>query len=217
LVFPFGLTKDATWEPRRQAWTCRFLVPRDTPDGVYDVKVAVRMSDHRRAERSEASCLRGCAAEDARPDKIEWLAMHYVVDTTAPLVKLQVKGRARPGRTVEIVARQIITEAELKTSRKKIKAYINPDIKSIVAIGPDGKPITFNEDIVGKWHALYTIPASAHGPLSLKFRVVDVADNAREMTATISTGLPLGTASREAPRLARLGSPMVPDTRLGSR
>src|SRR5678815_3310035 len=123
----------ARWEPRRQAWTCRFLVPRDTPDGVYDVKVAVKLGD-----------------------RVEWFTLQYVVDTTAPLVKLQVKGRPRPGRTVELLARQIITEAELKTQKKRLKAVIRPDIKSIVALGPDGKSVTFNEDILGRWHGLYT-------------------------------------------------------------
>ncbi len=189
LVFPFGLTKEARWEPRRQAWTCRFLVPRETPDGVYDVKVAVKL-DERRGERSEPSCLRGgCAAVDAR-SVIQWLSLQYVVDTTAPLVKLQVTGRARPGRTVELVARQIITEAEVKTQKGKRgpKAYVNPDIKSIVAVGPDGKIVTFNEDLTGRWRADYRIPVAAHGLLALKLRVVDVADNAREMTTVIVVG-----------------------------
>jgi Ca-activated chloride channel family protein len=174
LVFPFGLTKDARWESRRQAWTCRFLVPRDTPDGVYDVKVAVALSD-----------------------RVEWLALKYVVDTTAPLVKLQVKGRPRPGATVELVARQIITEAELRTQKggRRGKAFINPDIKSIVATGPDGKLFSFTEDKVGRWHATYRIAADAHGPVALKLRVVDVADNAREVAMALA----------------------VPDLRLGSR
>jgi Ca-activated chloride channel family protein len=174
LVFPFGLTKEARWEPRKQAWTCRFLVPRDTADGVYQVRVAVRLDE-----------------------RVEWLTLPYVVDTTAPIVKLQVKGRTRPGRTVELVARQVITEAELKTQKGKRgpRATINPDIKSITALGPDGAAVTFNEDIVGHWHGLYTIPAAAHGPLKLKLRIVDVADNAREMSAELQ----------------------VADTRVGSR
>jgi Ca-activated chloride channel homolog len=174
LVFPFGLTKQARWEPRRQAWTCRFLVPRDTPDGVYGVKVAVELKG-----------------------RVEWLALKYVVDTTAPLVKLQVKGRPRPGATVELVARQIITEAELRTQKggRRGKAFINPDIKSIVAAGPDGKLISFTEDRVGRWHASYRIAADAHGPVALKLRVVDIADNAREVAMSLE----------------------VPDTRLGSR
>jgi Ca-activated chloride channel family protein len=172
LVFPFGLTKPARWEPRRQAWTCRFLVPRDTPDGVYDVKVAVK-----------------------RAGTVDWITLQYVVDTTAPLVKLQVKGRARPGRTVELIARQVITEAELKTQKhKRLKAFINPDIKSITALAPDGTIVVFNEDIVGRWHGLYTIPVAAH-TVALKLRVVDVADNARESETRIE----------------------IADTRLGSR
>jgi hypothetical protein len=164
VVFPFGLTKEASWEARRGTWTCRFLVPRDTPDGVYDVQVVVRLAD-----------------------RVERLAMKYVVDTTAPVVKVAVKGRARPGRTVELVARQVITDAELRTARGEVKSVsqIRPDLKALTALGPDGQMVTFNEDATGRWHATYRIPADAKGPLALRVRAVDVADNAREQLARV--------------------------------
>ncbi len=165
LIFPFGLTRPATWEARRQAWTCRFLVPRDAADGVYDVKVAVTLADR----------------------SVEWFTLKYAVDTTAPLVKLEVKGHARPGRTVELVARQVITQAELKTQFGvvKSKADVRPDLKSLIAIGPDGTVVKFQEDRVGRWHATWRVAADAHGRIALKLRATDVADNARELAAGI--------------------------------
>jgi hypothetical protein len=120
-------------------------------------------------------------------DRVESWALKYVVDTTAPVVKLEVRGVARPGRTVELVARQVITDAEVRTQKGVVRsrAQVRPDIKSIHALGPDGQLVTFNEDIVGRWHATYRIPATAAGPLALKVRVVDIADNARELAARI--------------------------------
>jgi hypothetical protein len=139
-------------------------VPRDTADGVYEVKVAVRLTD-----------------------RVEWLTLQYVVDTAAPQVSLQVKGRARPGSRIELVATQRITAAELKTQKGKRgpKAVIRPDIKTLHALTPDGKILSFSEDRLGRWRAAYTIPATAHGPIALKLRVVDIADNAREESAQI--------------------------------
>src|SRR5581483_2915024 len=146
LIFPFGLTKSAEWEPKRAAWTCRFLVPRDTPDGAYSVRVLVTLAD----------------------GSLERLALDYVVDTTAPIVKVAVKGKARPGRTVELIARQVITEAEVRTQtgRARGKAEVRPDVKYLFAVGPDGKTVSFTEDNAGRWHATYRIPAAAHGRLA---------------------------------------------------
>jgi len=43
--FPFGLIKDLTWDPKREVWRGRFLVPAGIPDGVYTVLVAVELED----------------------------------------------------------------------------------------------------------------------------------------------------------------------------
>jgi uncharacterized protein YegL len=175
LLFPFGLIKSARWEPARTAWTCRFLVPRDTPDGAYDVKVAVTLAD----------------------GAVEWLALKYVVDTSAPIVKLELKGRAQPGRSVELIARQVITDAEVRTDlgEPRSKAEVRPDLKSLVALTPDGKQLRFEEDRTGRWHATWRVPPDTHGRVQVRLRAVDVADNAREQLAAVD----------------------VEDTRVGSR
>ena len=37
VVFPFGESKVARYEPEIGAWTARFLVSQDTPDGTYQI------------------------------------------------------------------------------------------------------------------------------------------------------------------------------------
>jgi Ca-activated chloride channel family protein len=39
--FPFGLVEDLEWDPAREMWTTRFLVPKGVQDGRYDVKIVV--------------------------------------------------------------------------------------------------------------------------------------------------------------------------------
>src|SRR5262249_219675 len=47
VVFPFGETKVASYEPELGAWTVRFLIDAGTPDGTYDVAVRVTHRDGR--------------------------------------------------------------------------------------------------------------------------------------------------------------------------
>jgi Ca-activated chloride channel family protein len=39
--FPFGLEKDLSYDPATRRWRVRFLVPKETPDGEYEVPVLV--------------------------------------------------------------------------------------------------------------------------------------------------------------------------------
>lgn len=68
VVFPFGETKLAVWDDDTNAWMVRFLIDKDTPDGVYQARVTVTHSDGR----------------------VELLTLPYTVDTQAPAVQLSV-------------------------------------------------------------------------------------------------------------------------------
>jgi hypothetical protein len=85
------------------------------------------------------------------------------------------------------VARQVITLAEVRTQKGRVhsKAEVRPDVKYLIAVGPDGKTASFTEDFAGRWHATYRIPAAAHGPVEIRVRAVDVADNASEQVAKV--------------------------------
>jgi hypothetical protein len=88
VVFPFGETKVARYEADIKAWTVRFLVAQDTPDGTYQITVRITHRDGR----------------------VEVLRLSYVVDTRAPTVRISVRKR---GRGYFINARQIVTRHEL--------------------------------------------------------------------------------------------------------
>ena len=66
VVFPFGETKLAVWDDETNAWMVRFLIDKDTPDGVYQARVTITHADGR----------------------IEVLSLPYTVDTQAPAVQL---------------------------------------------------------------------------------------------------------------------------------
>jgi hypothetical protein len=62
VVFPFGETKLAIYEPELGAWTVRFLIDKDTPDGTYTVLVRITLAD----------------------GQVRTLTLPYTVDTSAP-------------------------------------------------------------------------------------------------------------------------------------
>lgn len=53
-LFPFGLVQDLTFDAFTERWTTRFLVPKDVPDGTYEVPVLVTLADGR-VEATSAS------------------------------------------------------------------------------------------------------------------------------------------------------------------
>jgi hypothetical protein len=84
VTFPFGETKLAAWDEDTNAWMVRFLIDKDTPDGVYTANVTITHADGR----------------------IEVLSLPYTVDTKAPAVQLSF---ARVATGYRIKANQITT------------------------------------------------------------------------------------------------------------
>ena len=70
------------------------MLPRDAEEGTYPIEVLVTLAD----------------------GATEQLTVHYTVDQSAPQIALEVSGEARPGGTVTLRARQVITEADLAGS-----------------------------------------------------------------------------------------------------
>jgi Ca-activated chloride channel family protein len=60
--FPFGLEKELRFDPDKNNWRVRFLVPKDTPDGSYEVPVLIVHRDGRE----------------------EWVTGRYVIDSEEP-------------------------------------------------------------------------------------------------------------------------------------
>lgn len=78
--FPFGLVKRLSWDAQRGHWSVRFLVPRDVPDGIYVIRVAITHRDGR----------------------IEWKEVEYIIDGTAPEFVASVPSSARPGELLPL-------------------------------------------------------------------------------------------------------------------
>lgn len=60
--FPFGLVQDLSWDESKETWTTRFLVPKSTPDGTYDVMVTIVRKD----------------------GQVELATTHYTIDADEP-------------------------------------------------------------------------------------------------------------------------------------
>jgi hypothetical protein len=85
VVFPFGETKLAHYEPDLGLWTVRFLIDQDTAEGSYQVTARVTHADGR----------------------LELLSLPYQVDTRGPRLKLSVSRHPRDPQTLIIEARQL--------------------------------------------------------------------------------------------------------------
>jgi len=51
LIFPTGQVKACVHDPRSGQWVASFLIPEDTPDGIYRIRVLITTSDGRQALR----------------------------------------------------------------------------------------------------------------------------------------------------------------------
>jgi Ca-activated chloride channel family protein len=78
--FPFGLVKRLQYDSIRKHWSARFLVPRDVPDGLYEIRVNV-----------------------VRRDGVsEWKSVSYYIDSTAPEFETEIPESAAAGCEIPI-------------------------------------------------------------------------------------------------------------------
>jgi Vault protein inter-alpha-trypsin domain/von Willebrand factor type A domain len=118
VVFPFGETKAAAFERDDDgdsgAWVARFLVDRHTPDGTYEILVRITRRD----------------------GSVEILKLPYVVDTQAPVVRVDV---VRAGRGYRL---HVTQQGADDASRVEVRT-------------PDGQVISLThvrlEDFAGTW------------------------------------------------------------------
>ncbi len=78
--FPFGLVKQLRYDTVRRHWSARFLVPRDVPDGLYEIRVHIARRDGRS----------------------EWKSVNYYIDSTAPEFEAEVPESAAPGCEIPV-------------------------------------------------------------------------------------------------------------------
>jgi Ca-activated chloride channel family protein len=164
-VFPFGVTKSARYEAALDLWTVRFLIPRDTADGSYWVRLLVT----------------------TKAGKLKSYRVAYTVDTAAPTVKLSVDGPIIPGATITLSAQQVITEAELRQSpvyrrnperTRRLFAQMMADTRQVEIRLPSGKLLSLTQEKPGLWTTRWRVPLDIGlGSQTLKIIATDVAGN----------------------------------------
>lgn len=169
VVFPFGETKTATFEPDERSgdgrgfWVARFLVDQRTPDGTYEIVVRITHKDGR----------------------VEILKLPYVVDTMRPTFDVSVtpkKGggfeiRAKQRLTAEEVEAQAPTRLGSIDQRRQRYAHILTDAKRVEVRTPDGQTLSLVHvrlgEFVGTWIPNGTVAAGT----KLRLVAVDRALN----------------------------------------
>jgi Mg-chelatase subunit ChlD len=175
LVFPFGETKVATYEAGSiNAWTVRFLIDKDTPDGTYEVLVRITHKD----------------------GAVEVLKLPYVVDTKKPTVDVSIKpAPGKPG-TYEIRATQIITMAEIQAAAPNVRgtldelrkryAQVLTDALRVEVRLPNGAVLPLTAVRLGEFRGYWTPDAPLAGPVTLHVVAIDRAMNQNAFDAALS-------------------------------
>ncbi|MEO7096288.1 MAG: VIT and VWA domain-containing protein, partial [Polyangiales bacterium] len=145
VVLPFGETKLARWEDELSAWTVRFLVDKDTPDGTYEILVRITHHD----------------------GSLEVQKLTYVVDTTKPTVLLSLRAKKGEPGSYEVLATQVITKAELESTipdelrgpsladDKKKFAHVLTDTKRVEVRMPDGQQLVLTAIRLGEYRGTW--------------------------------------------------------------
>ena len=175
VVFPFGESKVAAFEGGAiNAWTVRFLIDKDTPDGTYLVKVRITHKD----------------------GGLEVLQLPYVVDTKKPTVNVSLT--AVPGKlgTYEIRATQTITLAEIQAANPGVRgetgelrkryAKILTDALRVEVRLPDGTTMPLTAIRLGEFRGFWKPEAPLTGPVVLHVVAVDRAMNQNESDMTLA-------------------------------
>ena len=163
VLLPFGETLAAVWEPEIDRWSARFLVPGDAEEGSYPIEIAITHADGR----------------------LERARLWYTVDASAAMLEIETLGDVRPGATITLRARQIVTDADLaQVGRdrgwltderaqllqdvRRVEARVGDEVVDLATSGP------------GTWEARVTVPEDVGEVFELVLVVVDLAANVRE-------------------------------------
>jgi len=162
VVLPFGETLAAVWEADLGLWTARFLVPSDADEGTHPIEIVITTATGVQ-ERHRA-----------------W----YTVDSSAPQVRIEVVGEARPGAEVTVRATQILTEADLAQAGMRSNAELTEsriqilsDARRVEVTDPAGQVLYLHVAGPGVWEGQWRIPPDAAGTQHLTVHVIDVAAN----------------------------------------
>jgi len=170
VVFPFGETQVARWDPTTQTWIVRFLIEANVEPGIYEVDVRVTLAD----------------------GSVESRKAKYTVDTRAPTLQLRLQ--AMQGGAYYMRAKQIVTPDDRERERMggvdtSLPATIDPDsfdAARVEAQMPDGQTIVLTRHtegvFVGKWRPT----SNVEWPAEIELVAIDRALNAARIVQTVS-------------------------------
>ena len=161
--------KQARWSEDDGLWIARFLVPADTRDGTYPVRVEIAHADGRK----------------------EWVDQTISIDTAAPAFAARA-GSARAGRTVRLEARAVISPVEVAATLlargdqgEALKALF--DIRSVTARLWDGREVRLQLEPLSAGFAgvVETSSDLKPGRYPVSFVAQDFAGNSAVTTAMV--------------------------------
>ncbi len=177
--FPFGLRKNLQRDSTSGHWTCRYLVPRDQPEGRYRIQVRIVLP---------------------HGDWIDTFA-DYVVDETPPrfAVKARVEGRTIHWRAVPVSG---IDEPTAAANRNDgVYAMVIPDALQVLIRPPQGGYVVLTPEPAPElragrvWTGTYELPSWYRGgSYTFRFLAIDKARNS--FSTEIAVNLPEVVAAR---------------------
>ncbi len=170
VVFPFGETKSARFDPATGKWVVRFLIDENTEPGVYEVDVRVTHAD----------------------GTIERLKAEYTVDTRAPALTLHV--RAAKGGGYVVTAEQVVGEADRE--RERVGGLDAPLPQEVAADSfdahrvelrtPDGQTLSMTRHPGGVFTVRWEPETAPTFPLELEVVTMDRALNTARIVQSVS-------------------------------
>ena len=189
---PFGEVKDLVFDRSETVWTTRFLVPKETDDGVYWIHVVVTEAD----------------------GDTSWYRISYTVDTKAPVLRVDIRdlNQLVPGAMLALTARPIVGFLELgsemvqalgRDAAARAKAFV--DIKQVIARLPDidaEVTLVSAPDAEAGWHGELRLPVDMEpGTYRLEVTATDVAGNRHTVVEPIEiTEAAIAAAQTEVQR-----------------
>jgi len=146
-------------------------VPGDAEEGSYPIEIAITHADGR----------------------LERARLWYTVDASAPMLEVEAIGDVRPGATITLRARQIVTDADLSQIGRDRgwltdeSAQLLQDVRRVEARvgGVGAEVVDLSTSGPGTWEARVTVPSDVRDVFALTLVVVDLAANVREQAVTL--------------------------------
>lgn len=168
--FPFGLRRALRLDPGSGLWTCRYLVPRNQPEGRYRIKVRIVLP---------------------HGDWVETFA-DYVIDETPPEFAVEARLEGRTIRWRAVPVRGVEPRRRMEGGRSDIAAVVIPDELRLLVRPPQGgyvslEPVQSAGSPSGLvWIGSYELPDWYRaGSYTFRFLAIDGARNTSSTSVVV--------------------------------